>query len=223
MSSILVSGRRTLLLLLPWLAALLLALILFLAMIYLQDVDFDQEEKLTVRKIDVALPPPPPPPPPIEMKAQASEAEPAIDLLGAGEGPQLQFATLPKMGLANIEIAEKPSFDFESIDLDKSIKFEIPTLDVKNLDSIPKAVSYKSVKYPRSLVQRGIKQVDTKVEIIIDQKGRAYVKKIVDPVYPEMVEVIRDWVAGVRFTVPTKNGKPVQAIYLYTIQFIYRV
>jgi hypothetical protein len=55
------------------------------------------------------------------------------------------------------------------------------------------------------------------------KKEKRTLKKIVDPVYPEMMSVIRDWVAGVQFTIPTKNGQPVQAVYLYTIKFIVRV
>ncbi|WP_230515287.1 hypothetical protein [Teredinibacter turnerae] len=207
---------------LPWLLAFSLVSALFLAMTLLKRSEFHKEPELTVRKIDVALPPPPPPPPPIEVKAAAS-AESAIDIGAISDGPEVAFSTSPKMGLTSLQKVEKPEFDFEKMDLRDAMSFDIPTMDVKNLDSIPKAISYKSVKYPRDLVNRGIKRVDTKVEIIIDQRGKAYVKKIVDPVYPEMIPVIRDWVAGVKFSVPRKNGKPVQAIYLYTIQFIYRV
>jgi hypothetical protein len=36
------------------------------------------------------------------------------------------------------------------------------------------------------------------------------------------VDVIRKAINDSRFTIPTKNGRPVQAIYLYTLVFINR-
>lgn len=210
------AGKR----ILSWGLAFTLVSALFLAMTQLRVSEFRSEPPLVVRKIDIALPPPPPPP--VELQAPAS-AETAIDIGTISDGPEVAFSTSPKMGLSSLQKVEPPDFTFEKTDLRDAMSFDIPTMVVKNLDSIPKALSYKSVKYPRDLVNRGIKRVDTQVEIIIDQRGKAYIKKIVDPVYPEMVPVIRDWVAGVRFSIPRKNGKPVQAIYLYTIQFIYRV
>ncbi|WP_045860257.1 hypothetical protein [Teredinibacter purpureus] len=208
--------------LLAWVISVGAVMGLFFVMLLLQTGDFTQEETVTVRKVDVALPPPPPPPPPL-LPPQDNTPMPSIDLMGSSTGPQMQFSDKPELSVSNMQTVERPTMDLDPLDLRQTLSFEIPTLAVENLDSVPKATSYKRVIYPRSLVNRGIKRVDTKVEIIIDQKGKAYVKKIVDPVYPEMMSVIRDWVAGVQFTIPTKNGQPVQAVYLYTIKFIVRV
>lgn len=193
-------------------------------MLILQNTDFKKEESVTVRSIETALPPPPPPPPPIELEQPVTDtATPTIDLIGAGAGPNLKYSAKPELGLSNLEKIEKPEFDKKSLNLRRALEVDFPLIEVKKLDNIPRAVSDGKIVFPRSLVQRGIKHVPTKVELIIDKNGRAYVKKIVDPVYPEMIEPIRTWVSGVKFTVPTKNGRPVQAVYLYTLNFRYRI
>jgi|GEM_PF-1659292 len=213
---------RALLKLIPWMFSVLLVLALVMAMVYLQKDDFAQEETVTVRKIDVALPLPPPPPPPVEMEQIESESNAAsIDLMGLGAGPTLDYSKKPKMAKLKLAKVKLPKFDLKSMDLAKTISVDFALIEVKSLDQLPKIISSRYVQIPWSIIKRGIERVSTNVEIIIDQKGKAHIKKIVDAVYPEMVPVIRKWIANVRFSIPKKNGKPVQALYLYTIHFNY--
>lgn len=209
--------------LLPWLISVILVVLFTLAMLLLQVAGEKPADQVTVRKIDVALPPPPPPPPPLELqKPQSNTPAPTMDFIGMGDGPAMNYSVKPELGMENLEKIKPPKFDPESLDIQKTLSFSFPLIEVEKLDNIPRAVSSNSAKFPSSLINKGIKNVDTKVELIIDQKGKAYIKRIVDSVYPEMVEPIRHWVKGVRFTIPTKNGKPVQAVYPYTLRFVYR-
>jgi periplasmic protein TonB len=98
-----------------------------------------------------------------------------------------------------------------------------PLHTVEELDSVPQLVSNNHVVFPRRMRENAIDKVATQVEIIIDAQGKAYVKKIVDPGYPEMVEVIRKAINDSRFTIPKKNGRPTQAVYLYKLTFINKV
>lgn len=217
------SLRRLTGLVLPLLSAMVLIALLSVLMLSTQGNLDPQDDTVTVRKIDLALPLPPPPPPPIEIQREQSESSsPNINLIGMGNGPALNYSDTPTLSMTHIEKVEKPEFDLASLDLRKTLELDFPVVDVKNLDEVPRAISYKTSAYPRQLSARGIKKIPTKVLIIIDEQGKAYVKKIVDPVYPEMIEVIRAWVKSARFTLPTKNGQPVQAVYLYTLLFNYR-
>jgi protein TonB len=181
-------------------------------------------ETLMVRNLDVAIPPPPEPPPPVKIQEDTTTAPaPSIDLFGMGEGPSLSYAHNPKLTLDNFQRIEKPEFDKNTFNLSSNLSVDFPLLEVKELDSVPRLLSSNRISFPRHLREQGIDRVATKVEIIIDQQGKAYVKKIVDPVYPEMADVIRKAINDSRFTIPTKNGRPVQAIYLYTLVFINKV
>lgn len=208
--------------LLPWVASLVLVGGLALMILLLKGQDPSAPETLDVHSIDIAMPPPPEPPPPIRTQAPQESPTPSINLMGEGAGPQLSFADNPKLLLDNLQNLPKPDFDPKGMDLASTLSVDFPLVEVKELDSIPRLVSNHRVSFPRSLRDKGVNRVDTKVEIIIDQSGKAYVKKIVDPVYPDMVEVIRKAINDSRFTIPTKDGRPVQAVYLYTLAFINR-
>lgn len=206
----------------PWLISLLLVLCLILLMLYLQQGDYTKEDTVTVRKVDVALPLPPPPPPPMELEQTQSESEAAsIDLIGMGAGPVLDYSQKPKVAQLKLAKVDLPKFDVNSLDLSKTIAVDFALIEVKSLDQLPKIISSRYVQPPWSVIKRGVTRIPTLVEIIIDQRGHAHIKKIVDPVYPEMVETIRTWVKNVRFSIPKKNGKPVQALYLYGLNFNY--
>jgi hypothetical protein len=205
---------------LPWLFSVLIVAALVVAMIYLQNNDFEQEETVTVRQVEVALPLPPPPP--VEMEQTETESStPSIDLTSMGSGPTIDYAKKPKIAKLKVAKVQLPKFDVSSLDLTKTISIDFALVEVKSLDELPKIISSRYIQPPWSLIKRGITRIPTVVEIVIDQKGIAHIKKIVDPVYPEMVETIRTWIKNVRFSIPKKNGKPVQALYLYTINFNY--
>lgn len=216
--------NRLLMKILPWIIALILVIALVLAMLILQKKNFQQEEIVTIRKINVALPLPlPPPPPPIELKeSRPKSSTPTINLVGLGDGPAMKYSDLPSLGQrAKIKVLQ-PKFDLNSLDLRKTLSLDFPVVEVKNLDRIPTVVSSKYISPPKGLVSRGIKRIATKVDIIIDQTGKAYVNKIIDAVYPEMEAIIREWIKHARFTVPTKDGQAVQANYVYGLNFNYK-
>jgi protein TonB len=206
---------------LPWICSALLIFALLLLILAAKIAPMQEPETLTIRNVDVAAPPPPEPPPPI-VQQQSASPTPSMDLMGVGDGPTLSYAPNPRLTLDNLIRIEKPEFDKNALDFASNLSVDFPLVEVKELDSVPRLLSNNRIAFPRQMRERGIDRVTTKVEIIIDQQGKAYVKKIVDPVYPEMVDVIRKAINDSRFTIPTKNGRPVQAIYLYTLVFINR-
>lgn len=208
---------------LPWMSSVLLTCALLMLILMVKIPSDRQADTLTVRNVDVAAPPPPEPPPPIVQQQQASSSpNPSMDLLGTGGGAPMTYSANPSLSLDNLVRVEKPEFDSDKFDLSSNLSVDFPMVEVKELDSVPRLLSNNRIAFPRQMRERGIDRVTTKVEIIIDQQGKAYVKKIIDPVYPEMVDVIRKAINDSRFTIPTKNGRPVQAIYLYTLVFINR-
>jgi len=182
------------------------------------------ENEVMVRKIDLQLPPPPEPPPFVQQKPDSSQPDAAsIDLTGFASSVELSYDSKPKIKTAPIENIEQPEFDMSHMDMRKTLSVQFPIVGVKSLDRMPQIVSSKQVAIPKELRRRGISRVETEVQIIIVETGRAYIKKIVNPVYPEMIEVIREYIENVTFTPPTQNGHPVQAEYLFKLNFNYRI
>lgn len=181
------------------------------------------EEELTVRKIEMRLPPPPPPPPPVQQKPDVSQAESAsINLAGLESQVQMSYTNKPKINTVKMDKIEQPEFELSTLHMRETLSVQFPVVGVKSLDAMPQIVSSKLVSIPGELRRRGITRVETKVQIIIVENGKAYIKKIVDPVYPEMVEPIREYIENIRFTAPTQDGNPVQAEYLFEMNFVYR-
>jgi protein TonB len=210
-------------LLVPWMFGAL-SIFALLSLILLTKVEpAEKPETLVVRPLDVQLTPPPEPPPPERPVEQTSNPTPSINLMGPGNGPELTYSESAKPAMNNLAKVEQPQFDRNKIDLAANLSVDFPILEVQELDSVPRLLSTNRINFPRTLRERGVNRVATQVEIIIDQQGRAYVKKIIDPVYPEMVDIIRKAINDSRFTTPTKNGRPVQAVYLYTLMFINKV
>lgn len=209
---------------LPWILSLLLVCLMTWIMLKLDSVTQKTDDQIEIRQLDTFVPPPPPPPSPIKMeKVDQSPSAPSINLLGPGEGLQMKYDDNPQLSYRRLEKITRPEFNLSDLDIRKSLTLDMPLFEVKELDGIPKLVASNHISFPPELSRRGINRVETKVEIIIDQAGRAYVKKIVDPVYPEMISVIRKAINNSKFTIPLKNGQPVQAIYLYSLNFSLRI
>lgn len=206
---------------LPWLISASMVTLLVILLHYLKQTPKQPEQVLSVRKIDVALPAPPPPPPPqLKTSATSSEvAQTSLNIAGLGAGPKVNYADKPRMTLAKVKSLDVPTFTIDANIIKQRLALDMPLMAVEKLDSVPKVIKQKFFPIPKSVRKKGITRVSTEVELIIDQSGKPFVKRITDSVYPEMEEVIRNWVNQARFSIPKKDGRPVQAIYLYGIHF----
>lgn len=206
----------------PWLlSAMMVAGLVFSLHLLKQQPEAPKAELIT-RKIDVALPTPPPPPPPVKTTSSSSEpSQTALNLASLGDGPSINYADKPTMTLPKVESLELPNFAIDAKVIQERLALDMPLLAVEKLDRVPQVVRQKYFPPPKSVRQKGEKRIKTQVELIIDQSGKPYIKRIVDPVYPEMEEVIRAWVSHALFSKPKKDGKAVQAIYFYSINFNY--
>lgn len=164
--------------LLPWLFGIL-SVFAFSSLILLTKIDpTEKPETLVVRPLEVNLTPPPEPPPPEKPTQQMSDAPPTINFSGPGNGPPLTFSEQSRPAMNNLAKIEKPEFDRGNFDLAANLNVTFPILKVQELDSVPRLVSTNRISFPRSLRERGVNRVATKVEIIIDQQGRAYGKSV---------------------------------------------
>lgn len=201
------------------LLALALAAGIFLVMTFFSRVSHEPPEQVIVRKIDVGLPPPPPPPPPEPRHVpEAMDPTVSINLAGDHGGPAVAFSARPK--LANVTIDKMPDkLDDYAMDINADLTRGVRSFKVEQLDEIPTIVSSRRSRIPRELRRQGIRSVEAQVDIIIDTRGAAHIRRIVDAGYPEMVPVITEHVDAIEFTIPKKDGQPVNGEYLFTIRF----
>lgn len=204
----------------PWLFSVITVVGLLAFLLFVKQPITAKEKTVVINQVDVALPIPPPPPPP-QQQVQSQSSTASINVIGSGNGPKLSFNEKPSMQFTKQEAPQLKAFEMNAQVIKQRMEIDMPLFAVEALDSIPKVISQKYFPIPLAIRKQGIKRVATEVELVIDVNGKPFIKKIIDPIYPEMVEVIRQWVSNARFEIPKKDGKAVQAIYLYGINFNY--
>ena len=172
--------------------------------------------EIELEEIPPVLPPPPEEPVPITTSDTQNVA---IDMIGPSSGPSLEFKINPKIAFAQDTLLEKPEFEMDFSESFSQLTNSENVFDVENLDAAPIVIKSKNTRIPRSLRKKGIQRVETRVQVIIDTSGKAYIQKIIDPKYEVMRSVIRDHVSSIRFSTPTKYGQPVTASYLFLLNF----
>lgn len=201
--------------------ALIIVATLFMALEWLKSEVTTPNKTQSINKIDVAVLPPPPPPPPAQKQTKSTSLSDTVNVIGLGGAVQVQYGSEPAMAMPSVKSLDPPKFDVASLHLLDSFHSSVPLLEVEHLDRIPKVVSQKYQRPPLAVRKIANNRIETKVELIIDQTGKPYIKKIIDPIYPEMIPTIKAWVKDAHFEIPKKEGKPVQAVYFYNLNFNY--
>ena len=175
-------------------------------------------QMLQVRELQtVTLPPPPPPPPP--SQTQLSEAA-TIELSLALGQMALQVTdlkvTMPKLAAPN---AMSPA------PLESTLHFDtaafvtaMTTFRLDELDDMPKLLTPITARLPASLRQKGVRQAQIQLHVIIHENGQVELVAINQSRYPEMNALIPKIIKQARFTSPTREGIKVKAEFLWPLK-----
>ena len=165
-----------------------------------------------VREVAIAVPPPPPPPPPV---VQQNLVDSPVNLQIQGSGPVIQMIDVePDINIAPPEMRDiaTETAQWQSLDVNWD------ALDLNQLDSLPTLLTALRVNFPRSLSRQGVDQVLVKLDVVIDEQGRATLVDIVENPYPELRSEIERLVRNSRFTVPQKNNENVRARFIWPVE-----
>jgi hypothetical protein len=73
--------------------------------------------------------------------------------------------------------------------------------------------------FPESLIERGIYEGQVNLTILVDERGRATVKRILAATHPELVDPVVKSVNRAVYTVPIRNGKPTKVLITRAVKF----
>ena len=210
---------------------LVILLISFLLMMRLLDAKRIPDR--TIRTIETVSEMAPPPPPPLEVQEETPPPPPPPPL------PKLELqiesvasplvATLDSdidltMRTADFELESNPKV----IPLPLAIKAPKPAklspapitrpkvqglVSVGDLDSRPRLLNRPSTRYPTALLRRGVRSGTVILEVGISMSGRVNVRKVISSSHPELTKMATSFASRARFSVPRKDGEPVNAIY----------
>ena len=168
-------------------------------------------------EVQEETPPPPPPPPLPKLELQIESVAPPL------------VATLD----SNIDLTMRTAdFELESnpkvIPLPLAVKAPKPAkpspapitrpkvqglVSVGDLDSRPRLLNRPSTRYPTALLRRGVRSGTVILEVGISMRGRVNVRKVISSSHPELTKMATSFASRARFSVPRKDGEPVNAIY----------
>ena len=182
---------------------------------------------------EVALPPPPPleiqstpppPPPPPSLPRLEIEIENISQPLVATLDPQIDLT------MKNVE------FELESIPIDQPDVLAVKTpinripspkilpkpvirgpVSIGDFDSRPRLLNRPSTRYPSALLRRGIRSGNVVLEVTISTNGRVKVRNVLSSTHPELTKMATSFASRARFSIPKKDGKPVEAIYRWSM------
>ena len=215
---------------------LVILLISFLLMMRLLDAKRIPDR--TIRTMETVSEMAPPPPPPLEVQEETPPPPPPpplpkLELQIESVAPPL-VATLD----SNIDLTMRTAdFELESnpkvIPLPLAVKAPKPAkpspapitrpkvqglVSVGDLDSRPRLLNRPSTRYPTALLRRGVRSGTVILEVGISMRGRVNVRKVISSSHPELTKMATSFASRARFSVPRKDGQPVNAIYRWPMR-----
>ena len=73
--------------------------------------------------------------------------------------------------------------------------------------------------FPESLIEAGVYQGRVNVVILVDERGRATVKRVLAATHPELVDPVVGSINRAVYTVPIRNGKPTKVLITRAVNF----
>lgn len=192
--------------------AVLMAAGLFMIIPLTQIIQGVPQQSLVHRRTQIVAPPPDPPV--VEERRVEPAAQEALQELETEARP---------MELSPLEISLAPGFGealgmgIQSLGLNVALDTVAAIQDVFDFDELeqpPSLLNGKQIRlrFPDSLVRRGIKEVRVVVEVLIDRNGRTKPVEIVSSSYthPEVKQEALRAVRQARFSVTRVEGRAVQ-------------
>lgn len=172
-------------------------------------------DQVMVRPMEVIAVTPPPPPPKNISKVMPPQTL-ALDLRHQGKGPSLSLAksrikiTQPQLSL--------PQFDEITLDFDvQSTVLDLNGFSLNELDHQPQLITPLNIEFTTKMQSAGVKKVQVKLHVVIDQQGNVHLKNIEENPYPELNLAITRLTKRARFSVPQRQGKKVQAEFIWPL------
>ncbi|UYM14475.1 energy transducer TonB [Endozoicomonas euniceicola] len=205
-----------------WFANSLAALLMLTLLLYLSELQTTgspPEETLLIRKVNTVVVPPPPPPPPSQQQLQqntavnlqVSQAEVPVKLKVTTLDVPLPELTAPVIS-SQTSIEGALEFDVEAV------VAAITTFSLDELDEMPRLLTPITVRLPAALRQKGVRQAQVRLHIIIHENGRVELVNIEQMEYPELGASAKRIVKQARFSTPRRQGSKVKAEFIWPLK-----
>jgi len=177
--------------------------------------DIFAPEQVMVRPLDTVVIAPPPPPPP-SVSEPVPEQPLSLDLRYKGDGPSLTLSKV-NINLAKPKLNKPRMSDFSPEFSSQNTVIDLSGFALNELDQQPRLMMPLNIEFTPRMQGAGIKRVKVKLHVVIDEKGHAHLKNIVENLYPELNLAIKKLTKRARFSAPERQGKPVRAEFIWPL------
>lgn len=194
----------------------LIAITMLIALLIINNRrDASQTDQLMVRPVEMVAVLPPPPPPKNITETTLPQAL-KLDLRHQGEGPSLALSkTTIKIAKPQINA---PKMDNLTPDFDiNTTVFDLSGFALNELDQKPHLVTPLQIEFTSRMQNAGVKKINVKLHVVLDQNGNVHLKNIKENPYPELNHAIKQLVKKARFSAPQRQGKNVQAEFIWPL------
>jgi len=166
-----------------------------------------------VKIVEIPSPPPPKPPvstpPPVTNPPRLTQALPRASLppravLPPPVNPPPRFAPPRPVPMPSPVAPPAPAAPVDS------------RVRVAELDQTPRLLNRPSVRFPSKLARTGVREGRVMLEVTINTSGKVSVDRVLNsshPAHSELAAAARSFASRARYSKPTKNGRPVQAVF----------
>jgi len=198
--------------------AVILVTVMFVMLPFTQYLSNIGKKTVTIRKVELSLPPPETPDFVEQVKPEQNKVEaPAPDLQ---EPPpllqlsQLEMALNPGVGDAMAGAFAMPGFDLQP----NSALADLEIFEIDDLDSIPRLKRGVKPLYPKELLSERIGGV-VRMRVLLDVNGHVTVLEVIESDRKEFEESAKQAAEQFIYEAPTKDGKPVNTQFVLPIRF----
>ena len=170
----------------------------------------------SVETLAPVSPPPPAPPPSTHSPPEPKLPDlPKLEIRTASVAPPLKARIKPILNPSLL----KTDFELKTQPQAIVATMEPSTIEVRTtfnadeLDTAPMLIVKPTVSYPASLARQDILEGRVLLKVSISPDGRASILNVTESVHPELEPMARRFADRARFSPPTKDGRPVTAIY----------
>ncbi|CCQ11589.1 hypothetical protein PALB_24900 [Pseudoalteromonas luteoviolacea B = ATCC 29581] len=158
----------------------------------------------------------PPTPPMLKNQQMNKHDSEMVELNVSGAGSALEIdldVDIPKVDMAiETPLLSMPKPTWQDVEVDWQ------AVHLSALDEQPKLLTPLTVSFPQSLIRQGIKQVDVKLDVLINENGRVTLISILANPFSELNQTLHLLVEQSQFTAPMQDSQPVRARFVWPLQ-----
>jgi periplasmic protein TonB len=201
-----------------FLYALILVVVMFVTLPFTEYLSDIGKNQMTIRRVDLTIPPPPPSDfdkePPLEQPKSENAAPKFQEAPAPLDLSQLEMALNPGLGDAMAGAFAIPGFDLQP----NAALADLEIFELSDLDQVPRLKKGVKPRYPKELLSERVGGL-VRLKVLLDVNGHVRVLEVMESDRKEFETPAIEAAEQFLYDAPTRDGKPVNTQFILPIRF----